>query len=142
MRTLRAAGIAIVAAALFVSLAPAATRAAQDEDPQRNTANFQALIDALNAEDEGSVNARVATDFTLYFFNANLVMGQQAVQLLMLLDTPITVVSITPGPGMSGVAIVRFGGSTIQYTIRYGATPDGIFSGWQIDAPGDGSPGQ
>jgi hypothetical protein len=134
--------MAVVAAALLLSLAPAgAGRAAQDEDPQRNTANFQALIDALNAEDEASVSARVAPDFTLYFFNANLVMGQQAVQLLMLLDTPIAVVSITPGPGMSGVAVLRFGASRIDYTIRYGATPDGIFSGWQIDAPGDGPPG-
>ena len=104
-------------------------------DAQRNAGTFHAFVEALNADDAVGVQAHLADDFTLTFVGGTTLTGTEAVHLLMLLDTPITAVSVTPGGMQKGTAVVEFGGVPPQYTINYTGVRGGRFASWTIEVP-------
>jgi hypothetical protein len=127
-----------VLAAVLVALAVATGGllvAVRGSDAQMNHGSFTALIDALNAEDAIGVQAHLADDFTLTMSGGTTLSGTEAVQTMMLLDTPINVVSVTPGGMSKGTAVVEFGGVPPQYTVTYTGGRDGKFASWTIDVP-------
>jgi hypothetical protein len=104
-------------------------------DAQMNHGSFTALIDALNAEDAVGVQAHLAENFTLTMSGGTTLSGTEAVTTIMLLDTPINVVSVTPGGMSRGSAVVEFGGVPPQYTLTYTGARDGKFASIVIDLP-------
>ncbi len=121
--------IAVVLAAGAIALA------AQDAHAQQNQGTLHSLIEALNAEDTVGVQAHLASDFTLTFTGGTTVTGTEAVHMLMLLDTPITLVSGTPGGMQKGTAEINFGSGTPTYTLSYTGARGGKFASITIEAP-------
>ena len=102
---------------------------------QQNAGTFHMLISALNAEDAVGVQAHLADDFSLTFVGGTTVSGAEAVHLLMLLDTPINIVSVTPAGMQHGTAVLEFGGKPPQYTVHYAGARGGKFASWTIEIP-------
>ena len=121
--------ITLVAAVAFVLAADSAAAT------QSNAGTFHMLITALNAEDAVGVQAHLADDFKLTFVGGTTVTGTEAVHLLMLLDTPINIVSVTPAGMQHGTAVIEFGSKPPQYTVNYTGARGGKFASWTIEIP-------
>lgn len=121
--------IAVVLAAGALALT------AQGTDAQRNQGTLHTLIEALNAEDAVGVQAHLASDFTLTFTGGTTSTGTEAVHMLMLLDTPITIVSGTPAGMQRGSAQINFGSGTPTYTLSFTGARGGKFASITIEAP-------
>jgi len=102
---------------------------------QRNGGSFHTLIDALNAADQSEVQSHLADNFTLTFTGGTTATGTDALQMMMLMDTPITIVSETPGGGQKGAAVLEFGGKGLYYTVDYTGARGGKFATWTISDP-------
>lgn len=122
-------GIALAAAALVVS-APAS-------EAQMNGGSFRALIASLNADDKAAVGSHLAPDFSLTFTGGTTVTGDEGTTMLLLLDTPIDIISVTPGSGSKGSAVITFGNAEEHYTIAYTGARGGKFATWIINAPSE-----
>jgi hypothetical protein len=99
-------------------------------------ASFSALIDALNAANQAEVQTHLSPSFTLTFTGGTTVTGSEALQMLMLLDTPITIVSATAGGDQKGSAVLEFGGKGLMYTVSYTGARGGMFATWTISEMG------
>lgn len=102
---------------------------------QRNTGTLHSMIDALNAANQEEVQSHLADDFQLTFTGGTTVSGQEALDLLMLLDIPITIVSATPGGNQKGTAVLEFGGKGLMYTVDYTGARGGKFATWTVNPP-------
>lgn len=135
MRLPRLLVIALAAAAVLVT--SQATSAAQ-----QNQGTLHTMVDALNAANQDEVQSHLADDFQLTFTGGTTVSGAEALDLLMLLDTPITIVSSTPGGNQKGSAVLEFGGKGLMYTLDYTGARGGKFATWTINAASSTGSGQ
>lgn len=108
---------------------------------QQNQGTLHTMIDALNAANQSEVQSHLSDDFQLTFTGGTTVSGQEALDMLMLLDTPITVVSSTPGGDQKGSAVLEFGGKGLMYTLDYTGARGGKFATWTINSPTSSSGG-
>ena len=114
----------LFAVVLVIGALVVTTRSGQATQQNGNT--FRSLIEALNAEDAVGVQAHLADDFSLTFVGGTTVSGTEAQHLLLLLDTPITVLSVTPGGMQNGAAQIDFGRKPPTMTIDAPTTPDAV----------------
>ena len=129
MRPIRALALLLALGALvFTAQAGQATQSGM-------AGSFHALIEALNAEDSVGVQAHLADNFTLTMTGGTTLSGTEAVHVMMLMDTPISNVSVMPGGGQKGTAVVEFGGVKPQYTITYTGARGGKFASWTSEVP-------
>ena len=128
MRLSRLIAIALAAGAVLIT-AQVSTAA------QQNQGTLHTLIDALNAANQSEVQSHLSDDFQLTFSGGTTVTGQEALDMLMLLDTPITIVSATPGGNQKGSAVLEFGGKGLMYTLDYTGARGGKFASWTIEVP-------
>jgi hypothetical protein len=135
MRLSRLALLGLAAAALLLT-------AQVSSAAQQNQGTLHTMIDALNAANQDEVQAHLADNFQLTFTGGTTVSGTEALDLLMLLDTPITIVSATPGGNQKGSAVLEFGGKGLMYTLDYTGARGGKFATWTINAPTSTTSGQ
>jgi hypothetical protein len=96
---------------------------------------FNSVIYALNANDRAAVASHLAPNFQLTFTGGTTVTGTEALDMLMLLDTPIKIVFSGPTGNLTGSAVVTFDADPIEYAIEYTLAPDGKFATWTIASP-------
>jgi hypothetical protein len=101
--------------------------------------SFRSVIYALNANDREAVGSHLTPDFQLTFTGGTTVDGDEALDMLMLLDTPISIVSVESTGDLTGVGIVRFGDEPDEYVIEYTIAVNNQFSTWTIESPGEPS---
>lgn len=89
-------------------------------EAQGMAGTFTSLITSLNTSNTTEMQSYLADDFTLTFIGGTTLQGAAAQHLLVLLNTPITIISAMPGRGgaMSGSAILQFGDGR-WYTVTY-----------------------
>jgi hypothetical protein len=131
----------MIAIAALAFAAAGLLTAVGDGAAQMNGGSFRALIAALNADDRAAVQVHLAETFQLTFTGGTTVSGDDAVQILMLLDTPIDIVSVTPGGDQKGTAVLTFGNTTEHYTVDYTGARGGKVATITISAPSEGSSG-
>jgi hypothetical protein len=114
--------------------------AVRGSDAQMNGGSFRALVAALNADDQAAVQVHLAETFQLSFSGGSTLTGDEAVQVLMLLDTPIDIVSIMPGGGQKGTAVLTFGNAPEHYTVDYTGARGSKIATMTISAPSEAPP--
>jgi hypothetical protein len=115
--------------------------AVRASDAQMNGGSFRALIAALNADDQAAVQVHLAENFQLSFSGGSTLTGDEAVQVLMLLDTPVDIVSVTPGGQQKGTAVLTFGNAPEHYTVDYTGARGSRIATMSVSAP-SGAPSQ
>ena len=130
MRRVQVFAAVIALGALLLS-----TRSGQATQVPHSAGTFERMITALNANDAVGVQAHLAEDFSLTFIGGTALTGAEAAHLLLLLDTPITIVTLTPGGDQKGTAVLEFGNQPPHYTVHYTGARNGRFASWTIDIP-------
>ena len=103
----RSAGVALAILLLGSLLISAPRSLAQG----RNGGQIRSLITALNTSDSAGAKALLAPDFTLTIAGGTPVSGADAVQKLLGLPLPISIVSLTPQGSHHVNAMLQFGSS-------------------------------
>src|SRR5204862_2196206 len=87
---------------------------------QMNDNSFKNFIDALNTGNSAMVQTHLASDFSLTFTGGTTVTGAEAVEMLLLLDRPITIDSVSSdGSGSHGGTAKLTFGSGQQYSVTF-----------------------
>jgi hypothetical protein len=85
---------------------------------QQNGGTVRTLIAAINAGEVEGIQNAMAPDFELVFVGGTTVTGTEAQHLLVLLDTPITLVSTVPQGNHVNHTLLQFGTGR-QYLIVF-----------------------
>jgi hypothetical protein len=122
--------------AVLVFLAVGVASSTSRATAQQNNNSFKNFIDVLNTGDAAMVQTHLASDFSLTFTGGTTVTGSEAVDMLLLLDRPIAIDSVSSDGGGShgGTAHLTFG-SGQQYTVTFTGAMGGNLASLTIGDP-------
>lgn len=107
-----------VFAAFFLAVAAMVAARPEPADAQMNGSTVRSFVAALNTDNQQMIDMYLAPNFQLSFAGGASYSGQQAKNLLLNFDRPITIVSVTPRGQQNASMSVGFNNS-MPYDIDY-----------------------